>query len=984
MTRLLALVALLLPVWSALGQSFTEQTFLLDTRVSLVARTVQGGSIVDYNGDGLMDVYREGLLQTQRPWGRFENLVGPSGISDLAIRTEGGIWADYNLDGHTDLLLINAAGSPSLYRNLGRWFFARTDRFKGLDEIGAYRGAVWMSADNDGEPDLAFTGERSTRVMLNNLAAPFQQRTWAFFSSGCGLSAADWDGDGDQDLYQSACDEDNSLDRFLRNQGFGTFQVAGDVIPATNGRLAVGAVFLDYDRDGDLDVFAANAMAEPPGELSTASDVLYRNDGNGQFSSVLSAGVAGGTADQAWGLAAADFDNDGWVDLLVTNRDAGDLSGPSVHLLRNVEGTFVDATVGLPVGAPSLNSVPVVGDLNGDGWVDVYLASGDGDRLFHNDGGSNNWVRVRLRGFTADGLPNQGIGALVTTWTDGSAQAGQVAAGTAHASQHDGLVVHFGLGAAAAPDSVIVRWTSGRTDRYYSVPGGREVVLAEGGSMGFSPGTFALRAPADERRIELSEGDIQFSWDPLVEPSGQSVTYNLSIAGPGVDTLITGLTGTAHSVDPSFLFQQQTYFWTVTAETPFAVRTATERRSLEFGGTSVAAPLKLNMPVRPLLSGQLALADYDADGDLDLAISGRTGQVGETLIYESVDSLFAVGDVDQPFKFLKRIDAILRDVSESHVSWVDYDVDGDLDLFLAGFFQDVDGNQELVSEIYDNAADIVTQNRFISGDFPDVQLGDGDWADFDGDGDPDLLLAGATSLGAPWSSIAAVVRNNFPNGFEIATDAFTGVRMADVAWVDLDSDGDPDAVVSGQTDDGEVGVWAYRNDGGAFTEIDLGLPGLLFGSMDWGDYDGDGDPDLVINGGELSPDLYRGRTLVYRNDGGTMTSIGAERDLGQIAFGSSRWLDYDLDGDLDILLSGAENPFGERFALVYRNENNLRFAEEFRLSGLLFSEIAAGDYNGDGDVDLMVVGEDQNGAAALIFFINLVVPESIPPGLIVR
>ena len=77
-------------------------------------------------------------------------------------------------------------------------------------------------------------------------------------------------------------------------------------------------------------------------------------------------------------------------------------------------------------------------------------------------------------------------------------------------------------------------------------------------------------------------------------------------------------------------------------------------------------------------------------------------------------------------------------------------------------------------------------------------------------------------------------------------------------------------------------------------------------------------------------------------------------EFAGVFFGDCTWGDYDLDGDDDIVLSGAEDPFGPRIAIIYRNENNLRFAEEFRLKGLFFASLASGDYNADGDQEIVV------------------------------
>lgn len=986
----LRLAAASLMFWAVLvpgvstAQRFVETTSLVETRISGIQRPVNGGAVIDFNSDGLMDIHREGLLQRQRPDGSYENLGQSLGIDDLTGRTEGSVWADYNNDGHLDLFIIDALRAPRLFQNSGRWLFNRTDRSMRLQGLPSMLGATWLDADGDGWPDLAVTGASGTQLHVNGGPGAFTRRLNRPDLIGCGLSAHDYSSDGKTDLYVSACLRAQfPSDIFLINNGSGFLQVDSRVMPTTNGRLARGSEFLDFDRDGDLDLFVANEIEEPFESPRDAQDRLFRNNGDGTFSFVQNSGAEGAAGDQAWGVASADFDNDGWVDLLVTNRFATDISAASYKIFRNQgDGTFaLESDTGLPRDDAESRGVPLVGDLNGDGAVDIYFAAELGDRLFYNDGNDNHFLRVRLRGLADEGLiPTQGLGARIVVWTGGSGQAGYISGGSAHASQHHGLGAHFGLGTSAMADSVVVTWVDGTVDRWSGLQGDREVILEQGGASGSKVGMFGLSAPVENRRIDLSDGDVDFSWEALSDPSGQQVTYDLTISGPAVDTSFTGLTTTTITVNPDFLLQQQTYFWTVTAHTRFEVRTSLERRTFRYGGANAPPPVKVDMSLKALLSGQLAFADYDNDGDLDLALTGTDGIGGEARVYAAVDTLIPDGEIDISFKVLRDTQSILREVRDGHVSWVDYDGDGDLDLFLAGYFQDIDGVVSVEAELYNNAV-VFQQSVQASAGIPGIHQGDGDWADFDGDGDLDLLLSGATAVAAPWAPMTDIIVNN-GGTFSPLNAGMTGARFSRVAWVDYDTDGDPDAVVLGQDESGAPRSWAYRNNGGSFSLVDLGLPALYFGSMDWADYDGDGDPDLVMNGAVLSPALFSGRAYIFRNDNGSLTSLGAERDLAQVGFGDVVWLDYDLDGDLDVLLSGASEPFGERVATVYRNEDNVRFAEEFRLSGVLFAGIAAGDYNQDGDQDVILVGEGEDGKPSVLFLLNLVRPETIPDPLL--
>jgi hypothetical protein len=148
--------------------------------------------------------------------------------------------------------------------------------------------------------------------------------------------------------------------------------------------------------------------------------------------------------------------------------------------------------------------------------------------------------------------------------------------------------------------------------------------------------------------------------------------------------------------------------------------------------------------------------------------------------------------------------------------------------------------------------------------------------------------------------------------FEQLAQVLVRVSSSSVAWGDYDGDGDLDILLTGTNSSSVAISKIYRNDSGAFTDIAAGLAGVSSSSSAWGDYDGDGDLDILLMGQGSS-----GRVgSIYRNDGGTFTDIGAGLE-GVI--GSSVWGDYDGDGDLDILLIGL-NSVNQRISRIYRND----------------------------------------------------------------
>jgi len=182
-----------------------------------------------------------------------------------------------------------------------------------------------------------------------------------------------------------------------------------------------------------------------------------------------------------------------------------------------------------------------------------------------------------------------------------------------------------------------------------------------------------------------------------------------------------------------------------------------------------------------------------------------------------------------------------------------------------------------------------------------------------------------------------------------------------IAWGDYDNDGDLDVLLSGNTDPNNRTTKIYRNDpstgsGRVFTDINAGLIGIATGSAAWGDYDNDGDLDILLTGNETN---YNRISKIYRNDAGIFTDIIA--GIVEVGLSSVDWGDYDNDGDLDVLLTGYSNP--ERFSRIYRNDPSTGSGRVFTdinagLIGIATGSAAWGDYDNDGDLDILLTGNE--------------------------
>ena len=224
------------------------------------------------------------------------------------------------------------------------------------------------------------------------------------------------------------------------------------------------------------------------------------------------------------------------------------------------------------------------------------------------------------------------------------------------------------------------------------------------------------------------------------------------------------------------------------------------------------------------------------------------------------------------------------------------------------------------------------------------------WGDYDSDGDLDVVITGATGSGV----ITKIYRNNGNKTFSDISAAVTGLFDSAAAWGDYDNDGDLDLLICGYNSSYYSTTKIYRNDSGAFFELGAGLTGVGAGSADWGDYDSDGDLDILITGNTD----YPGDTnvsLIYRNDSGSFVNINA--GLIGVKNSSAVWGDYNNDGDLDILLSGWQNS-SAKVSEVYVNFSGIFYKTNTYLADVDFSSVAWGDYDMDGDPDILLTGTE--------------------------
>ena len=431
-----------------------------------------GAISADYDNDGDADLYvtnlQANILYRSDGSGRaFTDVAVAAGVATPRWST-GAAFADYDGDGDVDLYVASyvildttdvaplgtqwkgvpafvgplglRAAADVLYRNEGDGRFLDVTAEAGVSqqEPGYGFAVLFADYDADGDPDLyvandsspnfTFRNEGSGRFSDQSLRANAAFGESGISQAGMGASWGDYDGDGLADIFVTNFEDDyNTL---YHNDGGGQFSDvsfdAGLARPSLN-YVGFGTNFADFDNDADLDLFVANGHVYPAigrggtGATYAEADHLFENLGNGRFALHPNAGEAFSTARVSRGSCVGDFDNDGDLDIFVSNLNDRPV------LLRNLLGT------------------------------------------------RNNWVGLLLRGTVSN---RDAIGAHVQLFAGGRRQVRDILCGSSFLSSEDRRV-HFGLGETAAIDSIKVRWPSGAVQRLTNVQVNRYTLIEE-------------------------------------------------------------------------------------------------------------------------------------------------------------------------------------------------------------------------------------------------------------------------------------------------------------------------------------------------------------------------------------------------------------------------------------------------------------------------------------------------------------------------
>jgi len=430
-----------------------------------------GAAVGDYDGDGDLDLFLtsfgpEALFRNNGD-GTFSDVTVQAGVSD-ALWSTSAAFCDYDRDGDLDLFVANYVD------------FTVADNRICADAVGARDYCSPKSYRP--VPDRLYRNEGGGRFTDVTQAAGIAKA----YGAGLGVVAGDYNGDGWLDFYVA---NDATPSQLWINRRDGTFVdeglISGAALNAAgNPEGSMGIASGDVDADGDEDLFVTNIIGE--------TFVLYENDGTGSFEDARARwGLAQRTGGfTGFGTDWIDYDNDGWLDLFITNgavnivealRGQPNPFRMKNQLFRNTgDKRFVETSAagGPAFERPDVGRGAAFGDIDNDGDIDIVATSNGGPvQLLVNQTTGNHWVQVRLERQAGNRF---GLGARVAVERTGRpALFRRVKTDGSYLSASD-LRVHFGLGASPRIDGIVVTWPDGHTERWPAMAGDRLLTLRRG------------------------------------------------------------------------------------------------------------------------------------------------------------------------------------------------------------------------------------------------------------------------------------------------------------------------------------------------------------------------------------------------------------------------------------------------------------------------------------------------------------------------
>ncbi len=887
-------------------------------------------------------------------------------------------WGDYDNDNDLDLIMIGGVGNTyysKIYtNNLGTQF---TDIIDPAVPGGFINStASWADVDNDGDLDYVMTGNinacnysplvRNEDICLDN----YSIRNFVLPPLGLqgvtdgSIDWGDFDNDGDLDLVLAGKSGPTNYTIIYENVG-GNLQLHTNLPSSSSDQV----LWADVDNDQDLDLY-----------ISSGSNSGILTNNNGVFTNSGNAIVPVVACDSDFG----DYDNDGDLDLVVTG-DSGFLQ-PFSMLYNNSEGVFSPVVTNI---APIRESTVEWGDYDNDGDLDL-IAVGDTSNtafgnwlvltnIYRNDGAniftpiSHSIVDTELSNVKWADYDNDGdLDFLLTGYSSISSPAPEIYVNQLPPANANNLPsAPSGLSSSVSNLEVFLDWSQSidietpQNGLSYNIrvgnsPGGIEIASpmsnlntgfrrkAEIGnanqnsswwlrnlipgdyfwSVQSIDGAFAGSVFSVEEQFIIKDSaapTLQYPYHNSVDVAGDTtfrwysypnaISYQLQVdTSLNFNSIFLDTANLVDTLFSTFLELGTSYFWRVRANTASGYSNWSYVKTFKTFDL-----LTYELHDLPGVRGEIKFGDFDNDNDLDLALigAGTSNSLNVRKIYENEGNDFTDYGAN-----------LVQLNTGGGCNWSDYDSDNDLDLFAHATL-----NGQCV--LYNNSnGDFIQNNVNI---FTSIDKRTVSWSDFDNDGDLDFAMLGK-----------GIYRNSNGN-FSLISISFPNAVNGDLAWGDYDMDLDMDLFVTGTIPGIGLTTRIYRNDGNdMFVEV-LGhglQPQTNSARIRFGDYDQDGDLDVLMCGSTTNPGYSK--WAVYSNNLGVFTLQFSFFD--GITNGDCHWGDFDNDGDLDIILVGAN----AGFVYLY---NGTQYVKELTLQGMLYCSIDIGDCDNDNDLDVIMTGK---------------------------
>jgi predicted nucleotidyltransferase len=730
-----------------------------------------------------------------------------------------------------------------------------------FDDVGQ-SAIAFSDVDGDGDVDVLITGDnnsgaRISKLYINDGLGNFTEMLDTPFDGvrRGAIAFSDADGDGDEDVLLTGVNSSNDrIAKFYTNDGLGSFT---EVLNTPfDGVFEGSTAFSDIDSDGDADVLITG-LTNSNEKLTK----LFTNDGLGNFTEVI-----GHPFESVWqsAIAFSDVNSDGAPDVLITGENNSSDNISKLYLNDGL-GNFTEV-LDTPFDGVTASSI-AFSDVDSDGDEDVLIIGitnlgGKISKLYLNDG-SGNFTEVLDTPF--DSVVASSI-AFSDVDNDGDEDVliiGRLNSGALSSK----LYINLGTGSfVEALDTPFEGLWLGSI-AFSDVDGdGDEDVLITGVNNSNNPSS----------KLYVNDGLGNFTEDMGALFDGVwlgSIAFS-DVDGDGdEDVLIMGETNSGGLISKLY--------------TNDGLGSFIEEKDTPFDG---------------IRSGSVAFSDIDSDGDSDVLIAGLTDS------NELISKLYRNNGLGE---FIEELNTPFEGVLASSIAFSDVNNDGDLDILITG--RNFLGNR--ISKLYANdGLGIFTE--VIGTPFDGVAASSIAFSDVDGDGDEDVLIMGETNSNELISKL--YINDGLGSFTEQQDTPFDGVWFSSIAFSDVDGDGDPDLLITGGINSNDRISKLYKNNGlGNFTEeLDTPFEDVWTGSVAFSDVDSDSDPDLLITGRNDSNELI---SKLYINDGLGGFTEQQDTPFDDVWLSSIAFSDVDGDGDPDLLITGENNWF-ERIAKLYINE----------------------------------------------------------------